>query len=295
MKLLKEAIAFFLIAVYKLRKSNTSGILSIYFHNPSKDIFHKVILWLANNKYQFISTKELELLLLTRKELTGKMVCITFDDGWKPNLELLPIIEKYRIPVTIFIPTDPVINGNYWFEYARIKRQRFLTKIKNVDEFKKLTFEKFYDKVALLKANFILDRSCIDLDELKLISEKELITIGSHTVSHPILKRCSVEVQRKELLHSKEILTKWLKKEIEYLAYPNGDYNSDTISIAKECGYKLCFTTFPAVIKVTHADPYLIPRYSINDAGGYLENIAKALGLWQRFYFKHPPKHQREA
>ena len=125
------------------------------------------------------------------------------------------------------------------------------------------------------------------MEDLKEINAIDLITIGSHTVTHPILNRCSIETQTYELMESKRILSSWLDENVEYLAYPNGDYNENTIEIAKKCEYKLCFTINPGRIIVEDLNPYIIPRYGMYDNGGYFENFSKMLGIWQKFM---PPR-----
>ena len=44
------------------------------------------------------------------------MAFISLDDGWRGNLKLLPIFEKYKVPMCIFITTGPIESGNYWWE-----------------------------------------------------------------------------------------------------------------------------------------------------------------------------------
>ena len=116
------------------------------------------------------------------------------------------------------------------------------------------------------------------------MSENEFITIGSHTVTHPILTNTCFETQMRELRESKRILSKWLQKDIEYLSYPNGDYNKDTIEIAKKCSYKLGFTIKSGLIDSKEVEPFEIPRNALYDEGGYYENISKLLGIWQKIF-----------
>jgi len=85
-------------------------------------------------------------------------------------------------------------------------------------------------------------------------------------------------------LESKLLLSQWLNKEINYLAYPNGDYDENTIKIAKDCGYRLCFTTEQSRVNAININPFLIPRYATYDKGGYFENISKILGIWQKVF-----------
>jgi poly-beta-1,6-N-acetyl-D-glucosamine N-deacetylase len=50
-----------------------------------------------------------------------------------------------------------------------------------------------------------------------------------------------------------------------------------------ENGYRLCFTTNIGRIDVKNVNPYIIPRNSLYDNGGYFENISKIIGIWQKY------------
>lgn len=287
---IREVLAVFIIQIYYLFRIKNKGILSVYFHNPPKSLFEKILKWFVAKEYKFISIKELDN-LIHQKIATEKLVFICFDDGWKGNLELIEIIEKYRVPVTIFITTDALKEGNYWWEYALIQGQEKYTGIKKLNDFKKLPEKILKEKIAILKKHYCLERSCVTLNELRKINGNEYITIGSHTVTHPILPKCSYEVQESELRESKEILSQLLKDEVEYIAYPNGSYDENTVEIAEKCGYKLGFTTNPGVIKFENINPYMVQRNALYDNGGYFENISKILGIWQKIIFNESDVH----
>lgn len=263
-------------------KNDPEKVLSVYFHNPDPRLFEKLIRWISGNGYEFISASQLEQLINERKQLKHKAL-ITFDDGNKEYLSLLPIIEKYKVPVTMFIPTDPVENGNYWWDFAGIKEQQQFTGLDSIEAFKKLPVEDFDLKLDILKENFKPARTCITLDELKVLSASPFVTIGAHTVSHPILKNCSEQRQITELKSSRKTLDVWLRQQTVYLAYPNGDYDQRTLHIAREEGYRLGFTTRADRIDPVNDGRLELPRYSVNDDGGYYENLAKINGLWQKF------------
>ena len=282
-KILREVIAYILIQIHYLSKPENIGVLSVYLHNPSTSFFEKILKWLITKGYKFISVGELENIIVQKKEVE-KSVFISLDDGWRGNLELLPLLERYNAPVAIFIPTDSVREGNYWWEYARIKGQNRYSGIDKLQDFKKLSEEAFRKKIAILKDNYKLNRSCVTLDELKKLSKHELITIGSHTVTHPILNKCSIETQTNELTESKQILGKWLDIDIDYLAYPNGDYDENTVEIAERCVYKLGFTINPGLIDIKKGNPFVLPRNALYEKGGYFENISKILGIWQKVF-----------
>lgn len=69
------------------------------------------------------------------------------------------------------------------------------------------------------------------------------IDIECHTVNHPHLKDLSYDKQLIELRDSKIKLENMLNKKINYVAYPYGSYNNNTIKLAQSLGYKMAFTT----------------------------------------------------
>ena len=55
---------------------------------------------------------------IDKSKIPRKALIITFDDGHIRNYEILPVINKYNIPVTIFLCSS-IINTNrhFWFRY----------------------------------------------------------------------------------------------------------------------------------------------------------------------------------
>lgn len=72
--------------------------------------------------------------------------------------------------------------------------------------------------------------------------DKAGMDIMAHTESHPYLSKYPYEIQLGELTRSKEKLENILGKPVDFLAYPYGDYNDDTLKATKEAGYKMAFT-----------------------------------------------------
>ncbi len=84
--------------------------------------------------------------------------------------------------------------------------------------------------------------------ELREMSDSGLVTVGSHTKSHPWLPEVSVDEKKlnDELVVSKRILEKGLGKKVDYICYPNGAFNDLVKESARSAGYKGGFTTNPA-------------------------------------------------
>lgn len=258
------------------------NILSIYFHKPSPKLFTGIIKWLKKNSYEIISLEE-----FNNKQIqseNSKIAILTFDDGWRSNLELVPIINKYNIPITIFIATEAIKTGNFWWEYALLKDQQIHSGINSLNDFKKLDVKEFDEKINILKREFKLVRKAMTIEELKTISKNKNVTIGAHTVSHPILINCSINRITEELYQSKQDLELWCNMPIKYFSYPNGDSNDQIKSKVKEIGYKMAFSTQTDFITDYKFDKYWIPRLSVNDYGGYWENMSKIIGAWQKIF-----------
>ncbi len=83
----------------------------------------------------------------------------------------------------------------------------------------------------------------MDWPTLKTLVKNPLITIGSHTVSHPDdITQLSPSEQLKELTDSKATLEKELGKPMPYLAYPDGKNDKLVQENAKAAGYTMAFT-----------------------------------------------------
>lgn len=93
--------------------------------------------------------------------------------------------------------------------------------------------------------------SCnVDSTQFKVLKSTELkemeengVEIESHTVNHDKLSELDYNNQLKTLKDSKEFLGKVLNKKIDYICYPYGMFNKDTIKASKEAGYIMGFTT----------------------------------------------------
>lgn len=69
------------------------------------------------------------------------------------------------------------------------------------------------------------------------------IDIQSHTASHEDLPKLNYENQLKTLLDSKNFLENLLKKDIEYVAYPFGNWNGITLKAVQDAGYSMAVST----------------------------------------------------
>jgi peptidoglycan/xylan/chitin deacetylase (PgdA/CDA1 family) len=256
-------------------------ITSIYFHDPDIKVFKKLIQWLMENKYVFITSDQLSEILRKKMPCPNGACWITFDDGWKNNIDhVLPIISRYNIPITIFIPTQPIIEGMFW--WTKVSRhlssdKKYIEKIKRISNDERVKLINSIDEKVSYSPD---DRVAMTINEIRYISEMPQVTIGSHTVNHPILPYCSEDQVEYEIRESQLRLNEWTGKKIKFFSYPNGDFGNLERKILKKYGYELAATTVPEFAH-SETDHYLIPRCCVNDDSSFAENLCQALGVWQ--------------
>ncbi len=107
--------------------------------------------------------------------------------------------------------------------------------------------EKQFPSAMFVHTNFVGDTTGshpkMDWDTLKTLDAGGLVTIASHTLSHPAdMAKLPVGEQDKELTQSKALLEKELGHPVPYFAYPNGTGDKVTFEAAKRAGYTMAFT-----------------------------------------------------
>lgn len=202
---------------------------------------------------------------LKNNTLPANAVCVTFDDGYLNNLTVAqPILAKYNIPATVYVATAFSQGNNMWNDrIIDLCADRNFSSLIVYGEIIELTDVKSREALAnrLLKELRVLpneDKLCkvtqlyhdnnaseyparmMTPQHIKELSKRG-ITIGAHTVNHPILKKISAEAQLKEIVDSKHTLQQWLDKEVLHFAYPfgveNRDFDNTTVKCIEQAGF----------------------------------------------------------
>jgi peptidoglycan/xylan/chitin deacetylase (PgdA/CDA1 family) len=257
-------------------------ILSLCFHAPSKTLFESCVNWLSKNGFHFISVAELEQVVAGEKPFPKGAVVITIDDGWQSNLDnIVPLAVEKKVPVAIFVSTEVVEKGSgYWWSYIMEARKMGLSK-ESVEFFKTIDNEDRIKIIEETKSKIQISREALTVEQVRDISSNEYVSIGSHSVSHPILPRCTNEESKHEILHSKQMIETWTNKEVKYFAFPNGDYSNREVSLLRRFGYTLAFSTEQKYLtREKLAKPYSLPRFMIVEGASFEENICRIVGVW---------------
>jgi len=112
------------------------------------------------------------------------------------------------------------------------------------------------------------------------LAQGELVEIGAHTVTHPMLAALPADSQRDEICRSKASLEAILGHPITSFSYPYGsrdNYTTETASLVREAGFaRACSTLASAVGRDPHR--FQLPRIQVEDWNG--EEFARRLLAW---------------
>lgn len=203
--------------------------------------------------------------------LPANAICITFDDGYKNNLTVAqPILARYQVPATVYVATAFSQGQNMWNDRVlylfsdpdRLTLQVGAEKLQLSDwqrrralgyglinKLKYLPVEQRLEQIAqLYRDNNIQEQAALMMtpEQIRELSDKG-VTIGAHTVNHPILKICSEQEQADEIRQSRAQLADWIGRDIEHFAYPNGvpdkDFDQLTESLVRQAGFSSAVAT----------------------------------------------------
>ncbi len=237
---------------------------------------------------------------LTECDFRRRFVCLTFDDGYRDNLQhALPILRKHAAPFTLYLPTSfPDRAGELWWltlEAVIAKRSRVALTMDGEDrrydcdsvEAKYELYEHIYwwlrslesedelrQVVRDLASRYGVDDAafcrdlCMTWPEIGEIADDPLATIGAHTVNHVMLRKAGDEAVRNEMRQSAAVIEAALGERPAHFSYPVGDRTSAgprEFAIAAELGFRTAVTTRPGVLFPEHAAHLTaLPRISLN-------------------------------
>jgi peptidoglycan/xylan/chitin deacetylase (PgdA/CDA1 family) len=116
--------------------------------------------------------------------------------------------------------------------------------------------------------------------ELIRLADGNLVEIGAHTVSHPMLSALAADAQTAEIHRSKARLEEILGAPVATFAYPFGgrsDYTEHTVVAVRQAGFDFACSNFPGVVR-PGSDPWQLPRFLVRDWDG--DQFARNLEAW---------------
>lgn len=145
-------------------------------------------------------------------------ITLTLDEAYSFFINNTPVPKK-----SVVITFDDGYVDNYTSAYPILKEYGFKATV-------------------FVITNVIGTGEYLNMAQIKELNDYG-IDIQSHTLNHENLSILSYDKQVETLRKSKEALENILGEPIEYIAYPFGKYNKDTVKAVEAVGYKLALTT----------------------------------------------------
>lgn len=159
-----------------------SGLNTVSLNN-----FTKQIEYISNSEtYNILNIDDYVSNLINPK--VKNPISISFDDAYVSlTTHVLPVIKKFDVPISVFVPVEFVGKHNQW------------------------DIDKSYPEIKIL-----------NWDELNILATERLITIGSHGVNHISHGNLSEEQDLSEMIISKEKIKQNIGVEVKYYSFPFG-------------------------------------------------------------------------
>lgn len=151
---------------------------------------------------------------LQRRE-HGRSAVVTFDDGFENVLvNAVPELAQRNIPATIFVVSERLGTSPAWEHFGP-----------NAGPGERL-----------MTLNQLLDLPA------------NLITIGSHSKTHPRLTKLAPAEARREIGESRSQLEQLLQRPVKLFSFPYGDCSRELVKSCRETGYERVFTIAPMLV-----------------------------------------------
>ncbi|MFZ3311384.1 MAG: polysaccharide deacetylase family protein, partial [Xanthobacteraceae bacterium] len=190
----------------------------------------RVVRMLRRSGFDFVSLDELHR-RMTERDFSRRFVCLTFDDGYRDTLQwAYPILKDARVPFAVYVPTSfPDRLGELWWlvlEAVIARNDRIGLVIDGRDcKFdcgtvaeKRTLYDELYwwvrgrsteaelrEVIRNLAAFYHVDIAafcnelCMNWPELAELAADPLVTVGAHTVNHPMLAKLTRDSVRSEV------------------------------------------------------------------------------------------------
>lgn len=229
---------------------------------------------------------------LNDNSLPARAAAITFDDGYADNCTVaMPILQAHGLTATFFIATGYLDGGRMWndtvvesirhctrptLDLSRVGlgvhelnsgaaiRDTIIHILNDVKYREPQSRLEVVDYVAAVAGGKLPSDLMLTSKQVKMMRRAGM-SIGAHTVTHPILARLDSDAVRSEAIESKRFLESLLQERVGLFAYPNGkpdvDYRARDAEIIRSLGFDAAVTTAWGVADA-QSDLMQLPRFT---------------------------------
>lgn len=167
---------------------------------------------------------------LVRRDAPGRVVALTFDDGYADNVAAAKELARRGMCATWFVVTGSIGREPAWADPGRPSGR------------------------------------LMDAAELRALRQAGM-QVGSHTVSHLRMPAAGAEAVARELCDSRATLEDVLGQPVDAFAYPYGLWDADCETAVRAAGYRTACTTQTGWALLDR-DPLRIRRLTVFNSDG---------------------------
>lgn len=223
--------------------------------------FERQMAFLAAER-RVVALSELVDAIAAGRTLPADTVCITFDDGYRDNLTVAaPILDKHRLPATLFIATGLVERGEaQWSD--RLHRlslpapehKRLHARLLEASHEERM---RVLAELSPVEKN--APRLMLDWEDLRGLVRYPRLEIGGHTRDHLDLTRHPSEA-RAQIEGCRADLRRELGIEARHFSYPYGRWDAATRQTVIDTGWRSAVVTDAKGHIGPATDRYAMPR-----------------------------------
>lgn len=227
-----------------------------------------------------------------------KMLVLTFDDGYRDNFtHAYPLLRRLQVPFAVYVTTSfPDGEAVLWWEAieqllldhdqieladgrvlaCRTNQEKLVAFVSLRAAIMALPSDRLVERVnamfAQAKFNWrpLCSTHAMQWEEISELARDPLVTIGAHTLSHPVLGALSPDQAILEMRGSRDRLEARIGMPVKHFCYPFGSRNEVGVrefELARNLGFRTATTTrWGNIFRAHRAHLHALPRVPLTHA-----------------------------
>jgi peptidoglycan/xylan/chitin deacetylase (PgdA/CDA1 family) len=226
--------------------------------------------------YEVLSLEQVVQAVTTGLTLPKRAVLLTFDDAYADFGDTAwPILQQYRLPATLFVPTaypDHPERAFWWDRLYQAVTGTTRTQVSDTplgtlslatseqrrESFRRLrqhlktlphaeSMDLLDEICAALDYTPVLQKSVLGWDELRQLA-REGVILAAHTQTHALLTQLPLAQIREEVRASQQDVQREIGCVLPVFCYPGGSHDEQVVSVLQQEGFVMAFTTRHGVL-----------------------------------------------
>jgi len=283
--------------ILMLHRVDTPDVDGIWYNEHLKmspKVIEEMVNYARTHKCEFVSLDEMADAIRKKKNVR-RLIVVTFDDGYRDNhINGTPLFKRLEVPYTIYV-CSKMVKGEmlYWWEIIEkivlenekivlndgrtfdctTKEQKEQSFLDIREVILKLPQKHLLPELRKLFVNYDIDFDYgndslgLTWEQLRVLKQESLATIGNHTYSHLAFTGCSDEEIKEDINEAAQEMKKNADINMTHFAFPFGEataVSQHDIELVKQLGFDTSATTRDGLV-CYGSDPLELPRLFVTE------------------------------